>query len=574
MSTRFKSEEQCYTQGNGSNGMTICGMVDVPIQEWQFLPAVQGATYTTGEAAPTGKYIDVLFPELHLWSESHYDNYVYKVSVSYDNSDTEWLSLSSTNLTSGVFSPNNLSSTRVNLIFTNLGNLLPGVYTGNIIFEAFGIDENGVEQYVETQSVPVTLTVIAGENEGVVTDKEIYNITFNKSTNILSGDTDIIIFTNDPEQASWVNQPYNLTVNVEDFSNKRVLHLSFFSATAQGLEVGTYSQPFLIEVAGVGKNVTVNLQVVDNANDFGVSPVSFDFMVQQNPGEIQTGTITIDNPNNIELSIAASPSFVENVTLMDGFVTFTTKDSSTLGLGDYSGAIVIQSESVSKTINIDLKVVQVLDSDFTGSPYYFALDKNKIAMQKTLSAAIYVKMTLQMYYKGFDDEYTETQTYDFPYFKNKAEIYPGGEVQNFNKDGKVERLVKIFAMFYLQKREKLSKINLDRRVVFFKYLDIRYIYGFYLLFISFWKFLTSNSIIQIDGKEIDLTLLFTQSNDNEVEVPYTELGLRSTSHQIAESGVFGTMKELNDTNAWEILINMYDMMVRNVKRTAEMEKNK
>ncbi|PIE50757.1 MAG: hypothetical protein CSA38_01975 [Flavobacteriales bacterium] len=147
-----------------------------------------------------------------------------------------------------------------------------------------------------------------------------------------------------------------------------------------------------------------------------------------------------------------------------------------------------------------------------------------------------------------------------------------GEVQSFANDGDLKRLTRLFAMFYLRKGETLSDINLDKRVKYFKYLDIRYIYGFYLLFVSFWRFLTTNAVVEIDGKDIDLTLLFTRESKGEGESEYTELGLRSTSYQIAESGVFGTMKELNETNAWEILINMYDMMVRNEKRNAELEK--
>lgn len=150
-----------------------------------------------------------------------------------------------------------------------------------------------------------------------------------------------------------------------------------------------------------------------------------------------------------------------------------------------------------------------------------------------------------------------------------------GEVQSFLQDGKIERLVKLFAMYYKRKNETYGKFDMERRIKWFAQLDIRYIYGFYLLFLSFWRFLTTQSRINVDGKEINLTALFDQnSGGDEVTIDLPELGLRSTSFQLAESGVFGPMEQLEQANAWDILINMYDMLVRSKKREAEMENEK
>lgn len=152
-----------------------------------------------------------------------------------------------------------------------------------------------------------------------------------------------------------------------------------------------------------------------------------------------------------------------------------------------------------------------------------------------------------------------------------------GELQSFIESGKIESLVKLFALFYLLKNEKLAQIDLEKRVKYFEHLDIRYVYGFYLLFVSFWRFLATQSEIMVDGRRIDLSMLFNQKKeDDEEEVlpELTELGLRSTAFQLAESGVFGTMQELEETNAWTVLLRLYDMMVRNRKREAEMEKQK
>lgn len=150
-----------------------------------------------------------------------------------------------------------------------------------------------------------------------------------------------------------------------------------------------------------------------------------------------------------------------------------------------------------------------------------------------------------------------------------------GELQSFSDDGKIEHLVNLFAMFYLRPKESLSSLDLEKRVHFFRFLDIRYIYSFYLLFSSFWKFIKTQSIIKVDGRTIDLRIMFEESADSEDLLPdLTELGFRSTSYQLAESGVFGTYPELEQQNFWDVILRMYDMTIRNKKREAEMESQK
>lgn len=207
---------------------------------------------------------------------------------------------------------------------------------------------------------------------------------------------------------------------------------------------------------------------------------------------------------------------------------------------------------------------QLLDS-------FFTLDENKkmhLVQDYIHNPIKNVKYKLQLFY-GPKDGFEDITWYQL--------IEGFGELQSFNNSGKIECLVRLFAIFYRRKFESVKSIDLDKRVKFLEYLDIRYIYGFFLLFTSFFKFLTTESNIEIDGRAIDLSLLFTQKEDTEednVSVDLPELGLRSTAFQLAESGVFGTMEELNETNAFQVLLRMYDMMVRNKKREAEIENAK
>ncbi|MEI7486278.1 MAG: hypothetical protein WCJ72_02500 [Chryseobacterium sp.] len=150
-----------------------------------------------------------------------------------------------------------------------------------------------------------------------------------------------------------------------------------------------------------------------------------------------------------------------------------------------------------------------------------------------------------------------------------------GELANFTKTGDMECLLKLFAIFHTRPKEKYDMINMEKRITFFKYLDVRYVYGFYLLFVSFFNYLTTQCQIMVDGKEIDLTILFQSNGASEtVTIEHESIGLRSTSFQLAESGVFGTLNELRESDAFMVLIRMYDLTIRNMKEEKEIEAQK
>ncbi len=153
-----------------------------------------------------------------------------------------------------------------------------------------------------------------------------------------------------------------------------------------------------------------------------------------------------------------------------------------------------------------------------------------------------------------------------------------GELMEYGKSGKIESLVKLFAIFYVRPSAPYGSFDMGRRVKFFDLLDIRYVYGFYLLFNSFWTFLTTQSVINVDGREVDLRVIFEQNEggedqelEAELEAEYPGLGFRSTSYQLAESQVFGPKEKLDKTNFWEVFLNLYDMMQRYRKREKMME---
>lgn len=422
---------------------------EAPMQEWEFTPATYDTSYTIGGAIPIDKYIDITFPELDLWIESPYNQVRYKAKISYNGNHTNWLDIQSNYLNNGVFTVLNIRTNRLNLDFSMIGNLSAGIYTANIIIEAYGVEDN-VEHYIESRSVPVTLRV-SGDSGGnppvqsVPTDKEVYNLRYNKSTKILSGDTKIQVFSVNDVYVIQNRWPFNLGATLSNIADQRKeydlfviteddeINENWFDANTSLINkaLGNYSERVLIHANGTKKYITLNVEVYENTQDFRISQTSFHYLVMKNPSETKAESVRIENPNNMQISILAKPSFVESVEIVNNSLRFSTTPSSSLGLGTYEGEIVLSSGSVTRKIAITIKVVQALQSDFQNQRYYFTLDKNKISMEKTNPNAAYVKVQLQMYFNGFGREHREVQSYDYPYFGGKVEIFPGEEIQDF-----------------------------------------------------------------------------------------------------------------------------------------------
>ena len=301
----------------------------------------------------------------------------------------------------------------------------------DLLFEAYGLDTSGNEIFVEDSSIqniiiPIKLTVLSGS--GFNTDKNTYNVVFNKADNSLSGDANIIVYS--PSDVT-ANSPDNyIQLSQSSTSSERILAFQN-NANLQALSVGNYISSVTITRDSTSKTVAVNIQVINDTTQFYVSPTHFNFSLQRNLSEAHTVTVNISNPNNLTIAVDLKPSFIASAVISGNTLTITTENSSSLALGNYSGDIILKSGSVTKAININLSVLQAIIHDFTNANYFFALDKNKVILNKTNTSSTYVKMVLDMFFQGFGKQYQENQTYTFPFFQGSVEVYPGEEIQDF-----------------------------------------------------------------------------------------------------------------------------------------------
>ncbi|WP_395058215.1 hypothetical protein [Flavobacterium sp.] len=151
---------------------------------------------------------------------------------------------------------------------------------------------------------------------------------------------------------------------------------------------------------------------------------------------------------------------------------------------------------------------------------------------------------------------------------------------NFKQTGELIYLSSLLAVMYrkkdyfnINKKDKRQIYNPDtvsERAKFFQRQHIGVLYGFYLYFASFQKYLTSATLF-IQGNEIDLSILF-ESKKSKDESKFPGLGMKGVLLSMAESGVYGTEQGVRDTSLWEVLIRMYDITKRSLDEEAAYKK--
>ena len=116
------------------------------------------------------------------------------------------------------------------------------------------------------------------------------------------------------------------------------------------------------------------------------------------------------------------------------------------------------------------------------------------------------------------------------------------EYINFSQTGELQYLINLFAIFYLRKGEVYDAAKSKKRAKgFFKHIDIRHLYGFYLTFSAIQLWITSGEIY-LGGNLINLSIIY-QDAGNSVKSNIPGIGMKGVVFDIAESQVFGNYQE-------------------------------
>lgn len=145
-----------------------------------------------------------------------------------------------------------------------------------------------------------------------------------------------------------------------------------------------------------------------------------------------------------------------------------------------------------------------------------------------------------------------------------------GAFMDYEAFNEKSSLIKLFKIFYRPKLKFISKVNQPD----FSKLDLGILYGFYMFFASFQKWISSSASVHYNGVEINLSIIFSGKESKAGGSKIPGLGMKSLFHSIAESGVFGSAKELREAPLWDVLFFMYEMRKKRLDEEAELERIK
>ncbi len=127
----------------------------------------------------------------------------------------------------------------------------------------------------------------------------------------------------------------------------------------------------------------------------------------------------------------------------------------------------------------------------------------------------------------------------------------------FNQTSDPALLYDLAAILYRPKGKVYDDSKVDIYAKRLKYTDFGYIYGVFVFLASFQHYL-NHAKVTYEGKELDLSILFN-STETGFSSKLPGLGMKGTSYMLAETGILGNLRNVNETDLWEVLFLMYDI---------------
>lgn len=225
---------------------------------------------------------------------------------------------------------------------------------------------------------------------------------------------------------------------------------------------------------------------------------------------------------------------------------------------------LLEMKAVKKGNQDDEKYSKIYSySQFIDSFFEISDDKEKVIKQYYIHNPIPDFLGMLTKYYGPADDFEDVT---FGEYVDGLEAFV-----NFNQTGEMVYLYNLLAIFYRTKpltRKKRLPYNPDEVAIRSKKFlsqPIGIVYGFYLYFASFQKYLTT-ATLHVQGNEIDLSILFDSSNSSKSNIP--GLGMKGVLLNISESGVYGDNNGARNTPLWEVLVRMYDITKRDLDQAA------
>ena len=164
--------------------------------------------------------------------------------------------------------------------------------------------------------------------------------------------------------------------------------------------------------------------------------------------------------------------------------------------------------------------------------------------------------------KGPKPRLTDTT---FGQYEDAAQAY-----QMYYRSQNTDYLWQLFYIYYQDKSYK--KERTEELIKKYKaFTDPAQVFAFFLFFESFQSYVTASKVV-IEGKVIDLSILFT-TDKNAPKSALPGLGTKSLAFHISKTGITGNLQETRQQPLWEIFLLLYDIRKTEIDEAEEAKRN-
>lgn len=209
------------------------------------------------------------------------------------------------------------------------------------------------------------------------------------------------------------------------------------------------------------------------------------------------------------------------------------------------------------TENIFYNIYKI--SELVNSFFNFENEKLSLKLNLVENPLPFIKIFLKKIF-GPSARFSNTT---FGQYEDASNLH---QLFNFTNDNKF--LYQLLATYYCKNYNKNHTEKIAKKLN--KTIPLEQAYLFLLFFQSTQEYITSSKVLW-EGQTIDLSILFANNYKSTSTIP--GLGTKAIAFQIAESGVFGNLKELRAAPLWEVLLRLYDIHKRHLDEKRESENN-
>lgn len=438
MPIRFKLEKECTSDSMG----VACYDVEIPIREWSLSPESVFQRWVQGTAIPSSKLISVVFPDVEALLE-------YRDIVSFRYA-LEFSASPFFNISSSLSDFSNLKlgsggEANFTISYKNFNSLNDVAVSTLLKFVIYGKNAQGEERLLEKRTQEIKIQKVS-ENDlaHIVTSKSVYRLKYFISNNRLEGDAVVTVIPKNLKSSNLViRRPYFSSLEYQE-------HISFSPFLADDFKKLIYvSNPLSLLTDGpikvpcevscavtnqdnlVGQLKTtffIELEVLLVDGDFSITKNSFDFLLKHHENKQASGSIDVVKNDGVAITVEHSDWLTVTET-SKGF-DFETISAKNFSSKKNKGFIKLVTENTVRVISVNVTVEKTVST--TLKEFNFCLDADSVIVAKKNELATKVKMKILMNFFGYNKVHEQVvQHYEYVFFKDKVEIFPGEEVQDF-----------------------------------------------------------------------------------------------------------------------------------------------